>query len=296
MGSENEKTSALGSALVDSFNRDGYYIHRGLFSESAVEDARTWLAEQDPAELVKSWTEQEPGVPLAVFSVIHKGNHPISTLANDQRMLDMAGELMGSEAYIWSSKVNLKAAWCGSAEYYHQDLVYWKDRGYPRDEMLSCMIFLDPHHLRNAALQVIPETHKLGFVEHDPFININGLSKYMVPPQTLSDLADKHGVVSIEAEPGDALFFHTSLIHGSSHNASPQSRGVILSQMNTVGNEPVDVNSNARDFNLRRAQREMEEAERRYEWFKKKYEDQLASEDLTFSAPVPEEEKAPQGA
>lgn len=296
MDNKDAKTSALGSALADSFNHDGYYLHRGLFSKSAIEEARSWLAEQDPAELVKSWTEQEPGVPLAVFSVIHQGDHPISALANDARMLEMAGELMGSEAYIWSSKVNLKAAWCGSAEYYHQDLVYWKDRGYPRDEMLSCMIFLDPHALRNAALNVIPQTHKLGFVEHDPFININGLAKYMVPPQTLTELADKYGFVTIDAEPGDALFFHTSLIHGSSHNASPQSRAVILSQMNTVGNEPIDVNSNARDFNLRRAQREMEEAERRHEWFKKKYEDQLASEGLTFSAPVPEEEKTPQGA
>ena len=83
----------------------------------------------------------------------------------------------------WASKVNMKAAWCGTAEYYHQDLVYWKDRGYPKNEMLSAMIFLDPHNINNAALNVIPTTHKLGFIEHKPFININGLAKFMIPPE-----------------------------------------------------------------------------------------------------------------
>ena len=51
-------------------------------------------------------------------------------------MLDFASILMGDETYIWASKVNMKAAWCGN-EYYHQDLVYWKDRGYPK---MKCLV------------------------------------------------------------------------------------------------------------------------------------------------------------
>ena len=289
---DNGQTSGIASAVVEAFRRDGYYLHHGLFPRQTAEEACAWLKAQDPARLAKSWTEQEPGVPLAVFSVIHKDTHPIAVLANDKRMLDMAGELMGSPVYIWSSKVNLKAAWCGTVEYYHQDLVYWKDRGYPRDEMLSCMIFLEPHHVENAALHVVPGSHGLGFLEHEPFININGLSKRMIPPRTMDRLCREHGLMPIEAEPGDVLFFHTSLVHGSAHNISPQSRMIILSQLNTVGNEPVEVSVNARQFNLRRAEHEMREAERRYQWFKKKYEDQLKSDELTFSAPIPEREKA----
>jgi ectoine hydroxylase len=278
-------------STVESFQRDGYYLQRGLFPRRQAEEAAAWLRAQDQEKLAKSWTEQEPSVPLAVFSVIHKDRHPIATMANDRRMLAMAGELMGGEVYIWASKVNLKAAWCGTAEYFHQDLVYWKDRGYPRDEMLSCMVVLDPHTLRNAALQVLPSTHRYGFIEHTPFININGLAKYMVPPATLDRLYRDHGLVSIEAEPGDVLFFHTSLVHGSAHNISPHPRMIILSQLNTVGNEPQEVSVKARDFNLRRAQLEVQEAERRYQWFKRKYDDQFASADLTFAAPIPEQER-----
>jgi ectoine hydroxylase len=283
--------STLPVDAIQAYQHDGYYIHRGLFDRRVAEEAGAWLKTQDQAALAKSWTEQEPGVPLAVFSVVHAGDHPIGRMARDQRMLDMAGELMGKPVYIWASKVNVKAAWCGTAEYYHQDLVYWKDRGYPREEMLTCMMLLDSHAMRNAALHVVPGSHRRGFIEHMPFININGLAKYMVPSVTMDCLYREHGVVTVEGEPGDAMFFHAALVHGSSHNISPHSRMIILSQLNTVGNEPIDVRSNARAFNLRRAEFELHEAERRYQWFKRKYEEQLQTESLTFSAPIPKEER-----
>jgi len=286
-----DQTNGIGEAVVNAFKRDGYYLHRGLFSKAAAEKAAAWLKAQDQAKLAKSWTEQEPMVPLAVYSVIHQGADPIATLACDDGMLRMAGELMGDPVYIWASKVNVKAKWCGTAEYYHQDLVYWKDRGYPKDEMLSCMIFLEPHNIHNAALHVLPGTHRQGYIEHEPFVNINGLAKYMVPPRTLDRLVKDHGILAVDADPGDVLFFHTSLVHGSSHNISPNGRMIILSQLNTVGNEPTAVSENARLFNLKRAEFEMKEAERRYTWFKDKYEKQLASEELTFAAPIPKEEK-----
>jgi len=283
--------TTLDVAAIEGYRRDGYYIHRGFFDRKEAESAGAWLKAQDHAALAKSWTEQEPGVPLAVFSGVHAGDHPVAGLARHQRMLDMAGELMGEATYIWASKVNVKAAWCGTAEYYHQDLVYWKDRGYPRNDMLSAMILLDSHAMRNAALHVVPGSHREGFIEHMPFVNINGLAKYMVPPATMDRLYREHGLLTVEGEPGDVMFFHAALVHGSSHNISPHSRMIILSQLNTVGNEPVDVLSNAREFNLRRAEFERREAERRLEWFTRKHEDQRQSAEPTFTAPIPEEER-----
>jgi ectoine hydroxylase len=282
---------ALEPSARDAYRRDGYYIYRGLFDKGVAEAAGRWLKQQDHAALAKSWTEQEPGVPLAVFRGVHQGAHPVAQLARDQRMLDIAGALMDAPVYIWTSKVNVKAAWCGTAEYYHQDLVYWKDRGYPKNDMLSAMILLDSHAMRNAALHVVPGSHREGIVEHVPFININGLGKYMVPPATMDRLYRDHGLLTVEGEPGDVVFFHAALVHGSSHNISPHSRMIILSQLNTVGNEPVDVLSNAREFNLRRADFELREAERRLEWFTRKHTEQLASSEPTFTAPIPEEER-----
>jgi ectoine hydroxylase len=285
------ETVSVEPSAVEQFRRDGYYVQRGFVERARAEEASRWLAGQDPDVLAKSWTEREPGVPLAVFSVAHEGDHAVSRLAGDPRVLEVGSALMGAPVYLWASKVNVKAAWCGAVEYFHQDLIYWKDRGYPRLDLLSCMVFLEPHSVSNAALHVFPGTHTLGLIEHAPFININGLGKSMVPPATLARLHREHGVVAVEGEPGDAVFFHAGVVHGSSHNISPHSRTVVISQLNVVGNEPVAVTSNARQFNLGRAEREVREAERRVEWFRRKYNEQLAADDLTFTAPIPEHER-----
>jgi len=284
-------SETTGNYILNQYKEKGYFLAKNLLDKSKIKAANQWLDSQDQKSLTKSWTEQEPGVDLAVFSVIHKGDHPLAEIANNTQMLQIAGELMGAPVYIWSSKINMKAAWCGTVEYYHQDFVYWKDRGYPSDRMMSCMVFLEHHSFQNGGLCVFPGSHKKGFIEHDSFININGLAKSMVPPQTLNQLNVEYGWESITAEPGDVLFFHTNLVHGSAHNISPKSRRILLSQLNVIGNEPTGVAEKSREFNLKRAQQELVEAQRKLDWFKKKYDEQLASSELTFCPPIPEHER-----
>ena len=198
---------------------------------------------------------------------------------------------MSDKVYLWHSKVNFKERWGGTVEYYHQDQVYWRDRGYKSDKMLSCMIPLESHNRSNAGLKIFPKTHKLGFIKHDHFININGLCKFMINQKALDKFYKRYNLVDIELNAGDILFFHSSIVHGSSHNSSPKSRTIILSQINTISNLPKKVQSTAIQFNLKRSKIEFDEAKRRLKWFKKKYFDQKKSSKLTFSAPIPNEER-----
>lgn len=278
-------------AQRSDFRARGYVVVRGLFSRREAEAAAAWLHAQDPDVVAKSWTEREPGVPLAVFSVAHEGATPVSRVITDERISRIAGDLMGEETYIWSSKVNVKAAWCGAVEYYHQDFIYWQPRGYPRADMLSCMVFLEPHRVANAALHVLPGTHTRGVLEHLSFVNINGVHKVMVPPDTMRGLHAAHGIEAVEGEPGDALFFHTLLVHGSAHNISPQGRMIALAQMNVRSNHPVAVLSTAKATNIARAEFEVAEAERRLAYFREKLDRQRAADDLTFNSPIPVEER-----
>jgi ectoine hydroxylase len=279
------------SKAIEAFNRDGFYLCKGFFPKEEAIKAAQWMKSQDQAALAKSWTDQEPGVPLAVYQNVHKGITPVAQLAANTELLEIATKLIGNRVYIWSSKINVKAAWCGTVEYYHQDTIYWKDRGYTQADMLTCMTFLDPHGMRNAGLHVFPGSHHLGYIEHEPFINTNGLSKFMVPPRRLDELYKQCNLVCIEADPGDVLFFHANLVHGSAHNISEQSRMILLSQLNVETNKPKDVDKNAKAFNLRRAQMEMTEAKRRYDFFKNKYEAQLKSDELLFNSPIQDEER-----
>ena len=279
------------SKYLSEFEKKGFVLVKNFFKKKSCKKAARRLKFKNQKKLAKSWTEQEPAVPLAVYFAIHRNDTPISKLAKNKSLLNFASKLINDKVYIWSSKVNLKVAWCGTAEYYHQDMVYWKDRGYLKDKMMSAMIILESHKINNAALHVFPGTHKLGFIKHEPFININGLAKFMISPKNLDKFKKKFGVKVVEAEPGDVLFFHASLVHGSGHNISSDGRMVILSQLNTKNNLPKNVNKKAILFNLSRAKKEYKEAKRRMKWFKKKYITQLKSNKLTFHAPIVKEEK-----
>ena len=196
----------LTNEQIKSYEENGYVLVKDFFTTDQTTTAGDWLRNQDQESLAKTFTDQEPGVKLAVYQNVLNEESPISKLANDERVLRLASELMGDETYIWSSKVNLKAAWCGTVEYYHQDYAYWKGRGYDSLEMLTCMIFVDDHTINNGGLHVIPKTHKIGYVEHNRFININGLSKSMIPPEKLTELHSEFGLDSISAKAGDVLF------------------------------------------------------------------------------------------
>ena len=279
------------SKYKKEYEKNGFVLVKNFLNKKKCKKTLNWLNSKNKKKLAKSWTEQEPGVDLAVYFVVHKGNSPISKLANNKKVLNFASKLVDDEVYIYSSKVNLKAAWCGAVEYFHQDLVYWRDRGYPRDDMLSAMVFLESHNDENAPLNIFPKTHKLGFIKHEPFINLNGLAKFMVPPKKLSDLKKKYGVKKINAEPGDVLFFHMACVHGSGHNISSKNRTVVLSQLNSKGNIPTNTEKNSKKFNLKRAKREYDESKKRFDWFRKKYFNQLNSKKVTFSAPIVKEER-----
>ena len=153
------------------------------------------------------------------------------------------------------------------------------------------MVLLQKHDIHNAALHVFPGTHNLGLIPHQSFININGLAKRMVPPEKLDELNKKHGLVVIEAKPGDALFFHAGLVHGSSHNISPYGRMALFVQINTIENKPKETFSNVKQFNITRAKEEVEEASRRLQFFKEKLERQINSDDPKFCPPIPDQEK-----
>lgn len=272
------------------FQEHGYVLLKNFLPAEDLIEANKWISTQDPHSLTRSWMDTEPEVPCAVYQNIHKAQTPVAKCASNPKVLETASKLMNDEAYIWSSKVNMKAAWAGTAEYYHQDFVYWKDRGYSESKMLTCMMPLEHQDVENAALHVFPGSHKEGFIEHTPFCNINSLSKFMVHPKKLDELYKKYGLAAITAEPGDALFFHTNIVHGSAHNISPRSRRIILSQMNTRGNVPEDTKVNAKQFNLNRAEFEINKLKERLAQLEEKYNKEKNSEELVFNSPIQEED------
>ena len=99
--------------------------------------------------------------------------------------------------------------------------------------MLNCMIFLDDHSHYNAGLWVFPKSHKK-MLKHEKFLNINSLQKYLIHPKVLNKLNKIEPAVSINAKAGSGLFFHSKLVHGSSHNITSKNRRILLYDISSL--------------------------------------------------------------
>lgn len=101
---------------------------------------------------------------------------------------------------------------------------------YP-DQLVSVMVALTKANKENGCLQVIRGSHKLGRVNHGFSGEQVGADMIMVN-NALRTLE----LIYCELEPGDALFFHSNLLHRSEANLSDYPRWSIISCYNAQSN------------------------------------------------------------
>ena len=98
---------------------------------------------------------------------------------------------------------------------------------------MSVMIAITEANKQNGCLQVIKGSHKMGRIEHGFAGEQVGASQHYV------DLALKTmELVYVEIMPGDALFFHSNLLHRSEANLSEKPRWSLISVYNRSSNVP----------------------------------------------------------
>ena len=103
----------------------------------------------------------------------------------------------------------------------HQDLLYFPFR--PADEIVGTWTALDPATRENGCLVVVPGSHKGELLEHEnpgwEYVNF-----LYVGAKGAGEATQR---VHLEMEPGDTVFFHPLLLHGSGRNRSPGFRVAI---------------------------------------------------------------------
>jgi ectoine hydroxylase-related dioxygenase (phytanoyl-CoA dioxygenase family) len=120
----------------------------------------------------------------------------------------------------------------GGAWEWHQDYGYWyKNQFLFPEQLTSVMIALTEANKANGCLQVIKGSHKLGRVNHGFAGEQVGADMVMVE-HALKTM--EH--VYVEIQPGDALFFHSNILHRSEANTSDKPRWSIISCYNSLSN------------------------------------------------------------
>jgi len=108
------------------------------------------------------------------------------------------------------------------------------------DQLISVMIALTPANKENGCLQVIKDSHKIGRVNHGFAGEQVGADIVMV-----NNVLKTLDLIYAELEPGDALFFHSNLLHRSEANLSDHPRWSVISCYNLQSNLAYNEKSNS---------------------------------------------------
>lgn len=221
------------AAELATYERDGYLLVPSLFDADEMalllDFARQDEALQASAYGRKDSTGQE--TKLALWN--HPGEDLYSMFSRSPRVVDRMEQLLGGEVYHYHSKMMLKEPYVGGAWEWHQDYGYWYHNGCLAPLLASCLIAVDRASRENGCLQVLVGSHQMGRIDHGKTGDQTGADM-----ERVNAALERMPLVYIEANPGDALFFHCNLLHRSDQNRSPNPRWSLICCYNAARNDP----------------------------------------------------------
>ena len=232
-------TTTLTPQQIASFHKDGYVIVKNFLAPKAVEKLYGTAIGDNAMENNAINVTDQNGKNSKLSLWFTPGNDVFGYLTRSERLVNSVAALLDSDAPVchYHSKLMQKEPKVGGAWEWHQDYGYWyKNQFMFPDQLISVMVALTPANKQNGCLQVIKGSHKLGRINHGFAGEQVGADMVMV-----NNALKTMDLVYVEIEPGDALFFHSNILHRSEANLSDHPRWSIIScyasQSNLAYNE-----------------------------------------------------------
>lgn len=223
----------LTSDEIEHFHKQGYIIRKNIFDEEEIKLLKGSAVKDKALDDNSFGREDGEGgnVRLALWN--HPGDNIYGRFARCHRLVDTMEELLNDEVYHYHSKMILKDPFVGGAWAWHQDYGYWYENGLMYPDMASVMLAIDKATPDNGCLQIIPGSHLFGRVDHQLTGEQAGADM-----ERVNEILKGHEVKHVELEPGDAVFFHSNLLHRSDQNKSENSRWCLICCYNSKHNNP----------------------------------------------------------
>lgn len=216
-----------------SFKDDGYIIIKSLFDTEEIKLLKKTAKEDRELDKHSFGRADGEGGTVRLSLWNHPGNNIYGMYARCSRVVDTTEQLLGGEVYHYHSKMILKDPEIGGAWAWHQDYGYWYQNGVLFPDLLSVFIAVDPSSKENGCLQVIKGSHLMGRVDHVLTGDQAGANM-----ERVDEALKKLDLVYCLMEPGDAVFFHSNLLHRSDQNKSKNSRWSLICCYNMAKNDP----------------------------------------------------------
>jgi ectoine hydroxylase-related dioxygenase (phytanoyl-CoA dioxygenase family) len=219
------------------YDKDGYLIVKNFLDRDEV-DLLYGLATGDNVLRNNAFDlNDQTGKSTKLTLWFTPGNDMFGLLTRSEKIINgikMLADDNESGICHFHSKLMQKEPKVGGAWEWHQDYGYWYKNGFLfPDAMISVMIALTKANKENGCLQVLKGSHKMGRIEH----NFAGEQQGADMP-FVEQALEKFERVYVEIEPGDALFFHSNLLHMSEANLSDKPRWSLISVYNLSYNIP----------------------------------------------------------
>jgi ectoine hydroxylase-related dioxygenase (phytanoyl-CoA dioxygenase family) len=228
------KTNAFTPEQIAQYHKDGYIIIKNFCSQAEVDKMyKIALADDAMAKNALDLNDQT-GKKTKLSLWFTPGNDIFGYLTRSERMVNRVAQVLDSTAPVchFHSKLMQKEPKVGGAWEWHQDYGYWyKNQFMFPDQLVSVMVALTPANKENGCIQVIKGSHKLGRVNHGFAGEQVGADMTMV-----NNALATMEIVYVEIEAGDALFFHSNILHRSEANTSEHPRWSIISCYSSQSN------------------------------------------------------------
>lgn len=219
------------SSISSFFQEQGYYRARGVFSTDEVRELESDF-DRIVHQLTTSGEDINARWKLAAPESVIFHTHNVQKYSAcwlrallHPRFLEAATGILGPNVILHHSKLFQKPAEKGASFPMHQDWPYFPTI---HDTMMAGIIHISEATDEMGCLRVVPGSHKLGRLGGSDGNDAAFAEKY--------PLGD---AVTVEAQPGDVVFFHYFTLHGSKPNQSSRVRKTVLAQLHS-GDDAVE--------------------------------------------------------
>lgn len=227
------KKGPLSAKQIAAYHRDGYIIVRRLFDREEI-GLLSRAAHEDRVLDQHSFSRDDgTGAKVRLSLWNHPGDGIYGMFARCRKLVNPVEQLLGDEAYHYHSKMIMKDAKVGGAWAWHQDYGYWYENGVLTPNLCSVSLAVDAATKENGCMQVLKGTHHMGRVDH-----VLSGDQAGADMERVNEAKKRHELVDCVMQPGDALFFHSNLLHASARNDSDKPRWSMICCYNARSNDP----------------------------------------------------------
>lgn len=218
---------------IETFHRDGLVIVPGFFAPRELSVLREMCDPRRALDELETEVREVPGQAYRVAIWTRLDDSLFGKLPRMPRLVHAAEALLGEPVYHWHSKLLRKRPGDGPVTM-HQDYATWYDDGCLGPSMLTCSVAIHQNTRRNGCVHFVPGSHRMARIHTVP----RG-ETVVADPDRVEALVQRFGLFYAELEPGDAVFFHSMILHASDANRAQDTRTMLHFSYNAVSNQPI---------------------------------------------------------